>query len=162
LRQSKKLVDPEVSVAERQARQRAEGSCSFTSNPPMQKKGILFFGSTEILIGSVTLAANALCLTMHTCVKPLNVLLFVVTSSVISVSLGAGVLLRRKYARKFLIFFAGWIILSKVLIFAKILFLCCELETTLPTSLKNIVSIAYHIAVILYFHQPVIKAEFER
>ena len=126
------------------------------------KNGILFFGLTEIAIGTVTLAATLQNLFTGIAAKPLNVAIFVIASSLISISLGAGVLLRFSYARKFLIFFAGWIILSKILIFARILILCCSLETAVPFHVKNIISIIYHTIVIFYFHHPTIKAEFKR
>lgn len=126
------------------------------------KNGILLFGLTEIAIGAITLAATLQNLFTGAAVKPLNVDIFVITSCLVSISLGAGVLLRFSYARKFLIFFAGWIILSKILIFAKILILCCSLETVVPSHLKNMTSIIYHALVIFYFHHPTIKAEFKR
>jgi len=75
----------------------------------------------------------------HTSVKPVNVLVFVVVSSLLSVSLGAGVLMRRRYARKLLMFFAGWIVLSKILTFGGIITLNGSLETTMPAGLKNII-----------------------
>lgn len=127
----------------------------------LTKKSILFFGFTEIAIGTITLATIVQSLLMDSFIKPFNVLTFVVLSSIASLSLGIGVLLRREIARKLLIYFAGWIILSKVLIFAKLIILCCELETTMPSHLKNIVSVIYHAVVIFYFHHPTIKAEFK-
>ena len=127
----------------------------------MPKKCIFLFAFTEIVIGAVTLATTVTGWTTHASIKPLNVLLFVVISALISVSLGIGILLRWRYARKLLIFFAGWIILSKILIFAKILILCCELETTVSANLKNIISVVYHAMLIFYFHHPSIKKEFE-
>jgi hypothetical protein len=126
------------------------------------KNGIFLFGLTEIVIGTITLATNIQSFLAGTATKPLNVAIFVIVSSLISISLGTGVLLHYSYARKLLIFFAGWIILSKILIFAKILILCCSLETTVPFHVKNIASIVYHAIVILYFHHPIIKAEFKR
>jgi uncharacterized protein YybS (DUF2232 family) len=125
------------------------------------KQGILLFGLIEIGIGTVTLAAIGRNLLAGVLPKPPNVLAFVVISSLISICLGAGILCRRPYARKFLIFFAGWVILSKILIFAGIIVLCCEMETTMAPDIKNIISILYHIAVITYFHSRSIKAEFK-
>ncbi len=125
------------------------------------KQGILLFGLIEIGIGTVTLAAIGRNILAGFLPKPPNMLAFVITSSLISICLGAGVLLRRPYARKFLIFFAGWVILSKILIFAGIIVLCCELETSIAPNVKNIVSILYHSAVIAYFHSRSIKAEFK-
>lgn len=126
------------------------------------KKGILFFGWTEIAIGTITLTAVFESLLRHVSTKPLNVLIFVIISGLISTSLGIGILLRIRYARKLLMFFAGWIILSKILIFGKIIMLNGSLETTVSPDLKNIVSIIYHFIVILYLHHPSIKAELER
>ena len=128
----------------------------------MFKKGIFFFGLTEIAIGIATFIAVTQTLNAGISTKPPNVLGFVVLSSLISASLGAGVLLRREYSRKLFIFFAGWIILSKILIFSRIITLNGAIETTLPLSLKNAISCAYHLLAIYYFHHPTIKAEFKR
>ncbi len=126
-----------------------------------QKKGIIFFGFTEITIGMITLGAIIMALITHTSTKPPNVLTFVTINSLISTSLGIGVLLRSHYFRKLIMFFAGWIILSKVLIFGDIITLNGALETAIAPLFKNIVSITYHLAIMLYFHQPQIKREFE-
>lgn len=126
------------------------------------KKGILFFGLTEIAIGTITLAAIFESLLRHVSTKPLNILIFVIISGIISASLGTGILLRIRYTRKLLMFFAGWIILSKILIFGKIIMLNGSLETTVSPNLKNTVSIIYHFILIFYFHHPSIKAELEQ
>lgn len=127
-----------------------------------QKSGILLFGLAELTLGITTLCSIFFEIaTRGASSKPANVLVFVVASSAISSALGAGVILRRRYARKLLVFFAGWVILSKILIMMDILALCCELETTISPNIKNAVSIVYHAAVMLYFHHPLIKAEFE-
>ncbi|MEK7849666.1 MAG: hypothetical protein AAB213_02435 [Candidatus Omnitrophota bacterium] len=128
----------------------------------MFKKFIPFFGLTEIAIGTATFIAVTQSLNAGISTKPLNCLVFVVLNSLISASLGAGVLMRREYSRKFFIFFAGWIILSKILIFTNIITLNGAIETTVPLSLKNAVSCIYHLMAIFYFHHPVIKAEFKR
>lgn len=124
-------------------------------------KGIIFFGFTEIAIGMATLEAIITTLITHTSTKPQNVLTFVAISSLISTSLGIGVLLRSHYFRKLIMFFSGWIILSKVLIFGGIITLNGALETAIAPLFKNIISIIYHLAIMLYFHQPQIKREFE-
>ncbi|MFH0877795.1 MAG: hypothetical protein V1863_06210 [Candidatus Omnitrophota bacterium] len=125
------------------------------------KKGILLFGLVEIAIGTITLTAVLQSHIAHTSLKPLNVFAFVLVSSLISLALGSGILLRLPYARKWLMFFAGWVILSKVLIFARIITLNGALETTVSPDLKNIISIIYHALVMLYFHRPSVKARFE-
>ena len=126
-----------------------------------QKKGILFFGLTEISIGTITLMATAISLLRHISTKPFNILIFVILSSFVSISLGVGTILRYHYARKLLMFFAGWIILSKFLVLTKIISISGTLETTLPLSFKNIISIFYHAAIILYFHHPSVKKEYK-
>ncbi|HQP91835.1 MAG TPA: hypothetical protein PLU24_04095 [Candidatus Omnitrophota bacterium] len=128
----------------------------------MPKQGIFIFGIAEIAIGITTLLSIFFGFLTQGYSKPANVLAFVIISSLISAGLGAGVLLRLKYARKLLIFFSGWVILSKILIFMRIIILCCALETMIPEGLKNYVSILYHLIVIFYFHHPSIKAEFEK
>ncbi|MFH0941283.1 MAG: hypothetical protein V1840_05465 [Candidatus Omnitrophota bacterium] len=128
----------------------------------MFKKGIFFFGLTEIAIGTATFIAVTHSLNAGISTKPPNVLGFVVLSSLISASLGAGVLMRWEYSRKLFIFFAGWIILSKILIFTKIITLNGDIETTVPLSLKNAISCIYHLLAIFYFHHPAIKTEFRR
>jgi hypothetical protein len=125
-----------------------------------QKKGMLFFGLTEITIGTFTLIATAISFFYHISTKPLNILIFVIASSIISISLGLGIILRYHYARKLLMFFAGWIILSKFLVSTNIISISGALETTLPLSLKNIISILYHLVIILYFHHPSVKKEY--
>jgi hypothetical protein len=128
----------------------------------MFKKFIPIFGLTEIAIGTATFIAVTQSLNTGISAKPPNVLGFVVLSSLISASLGAGVLLRREYSRKLFIFFAGWIILSKILIFTNIITLNGALETTVPLNLKNTISSIYHLLAIFYFHHPAIKTEFKR
>jgi len=126
----------------------------------MFKKCISIFGLTEIAIGTATFIAVTQSLNAGISTKPLNVLVFVVLSSLISALLGAGVLIRQEYSRKLFIFFAGWIILSKILIFAKIIFLNGALETTIPSGLKGIISIFYHSLLICYFIRPSVRRRF--
>ena len=126
------------------------------------KQGIVLFGLIEIGIGTATLALILQSLLTGTLPKPPNVLTFVIISSLISILLGAGLLLKCPYSRKLLIFFAGWVILSKILIFSGIIVLCCDLETTIAPDVKNLISVFYHVLIILYFHSRPVKAELER
>jgi hypothetical protein len=126
------------------------------------KPGILFFGLTEIFIGSVTLASILDAYITRGATKPLNVLFFVILSSLISIALGIGILKKFRLARKLLVFFAGWVILSKILILGNILSLCCALETTFPAFEKNMCSIIYHLALIITLRRPAIKKELTR
>lgn len=124
------------------------------------KHGIFLIGLIEIVIGSLTLGSLIKPLLSGLLPKPFNVFVFVLTSSLISVCLGVGLLLRWHYARKLLMFFAGFVILSKILVFGGIIALCCALETTIAPDVKNAISIVYHFFVILYLHQTALKKEF--
>jgi hypothetical protein len=126
------------------------------------KPGILFFGLTEIFIGSATLASIVDTYIAIGATKPLNVLIFVVVSSFISIALGIGLLRKIRLARKLLVFFAGWVILSKALIMGNIISLCCALETPIPSTAKNAISIAYHLILIIFLRQPTVKKELMR
>ena len=132
----------------------------YYNNPMKPKTGVTLIGTIEIAVGSITLIANLQGLLTGTLPKPPNVLTFVITSSLISVFLGTGLLLRWHEARKLLMFFAGWVILSKILIFGGIIVLCCELETAVSADAKNMISIFYHLFVIYYCHTRTVKKEF--
>jgi hypothetical protein len=124
-------------------------------------KGILIFGITEISIGTITLIAILTNLLLSaTSTKPLNVLTFVIATSIMSVGLGVGIILRRVHAYHMLLFFASVIILSKILIFTNIISLHGALETSIPASRKNIISLIYHIIILIYFNLKDVRKEF--
>ena len=124
------------------------------------KLGILIFGVTEILIGSITLIAVFLSILQGKSGKPLEVLIFVLITCSLSIGLGIGILRHNKTSFNLLIFFSLIIIFSKILIFANIIALNGELETSLPASLKNTISVLYHSMLVIYFTRKSIKEEF--
>jgi hypothetical protein len=124
-------------------------------------KGVLFFGIAEITIGTATLAAVLTSLLFSYSEKPLNVLIFVITTSVISIYLGVTILKYKIHSLHMLLFFATMIILSKALIFTGIISLHGALETNLPEPLKNIFSLIYHAAILVYFNLPKVRARFK-
>jgi hypothetical protein len=128
----------------------------------MEKRslGITFFGIIEILIGAVTLIALLISLILGRSTKPFEVLIFVLTTSIISLSLGIGILKHRLTSYHLLLFLAAVIVLSKILIFANIINLNGALETTIPSPMKNTISILYHSLLIMYFNRPKIKEYF--
>lgn len=121
---------------------------------------ILIFGLIEIAIGAITLIAVMTSLILTISTKPLNILLFVITTSLISLGLGLGIIKRNIQAYRMLLFFASVVILSKILIFTKIIALNGALETSIPASVKNIISLIYHILILLYFNLRIVKKEF--
>lgn len=122
--------------------------------------GIIVFGLIEVVIGFITLIAVILSLWLGRSQKPLEVLIFILTTAIISLSLGIGVLRRNLTSYHLLLFFSYAIILSKILIFAKIIILSGALETTVPAPLKNMISIVYHSLLIWYFSCPSIRRQF--
>ena len=127
----------------------------------MQKTVLIrYIGITEILIGTITLAATLTVLALDTNQKPPSVLLFVLTTSITSALLGIGILRYKKTAYELLLFFASVIVLSKILIFMNIIYLTGELETALSPEFKNCISIIYHSLLFFYLREPEVKALF--
>ena len=124
------------------------------------KFGVMLFAITEILIGLITLTAVILSLAQGKSTKSLQVLVFVLITAIISNGLGWGILRYKLLAYRLLLYFSSIIILSKILIFAKIITLNGALETTLPSSLKNIISVLYHSLLIFYFTHKSIREQF--
>lgn len=124
------------------------------------KFGMQIFAFFELLIGSVTLFSVTFSLIQGRSTKPPAVLIFVLTTAVISTILGFGIFRQSPLARKILIYFSSIIILSKMLIFAKIISLSGALETTIPAPYKNAISIFYHSLLIFYFRRKSVRKEF--
>ena len=124
------------------------------------KWGILIFAFIEIFIGTLTLLAVVASLIQGRFTKPLEVVIFVLTTAIIAIGLGIGVLCRNLTSYNLLIYFSSIIILSKILIFGKIIVLNGALETSIPTSIKNIISVLYHSLLIFYFKQKPIRELF--
>jgi len=124
--------------------------------------GLIAFGLIEISIGLVTLMVVITSLILGKSTKPLEVLIFVLTTSILSLSLGIGILKHNLVSYHLLLFFATVIILSKILIFAKIITLAGALETHLYPGTKNIISIIYHSLLIGYFIHPSVKKQFTK
>ena len=121
---------------------------------------ILFIGIIEILIGGATLLGTAGAVLLGSNTKPNNVLFFVITAAFTSVSIGVGILRFKKLAYRALLFFASVVLLSKLLIFLGIVQLNGALETTVPSPVKNGISMIYHGFVIYYLRQKDIKKVF--
>ncbi|MBL7198004.1 MAG: hypothetical protein ISS47_07885 [Candidatus Omnitrophica bacterium] len=123
-------------------------------------KGILSFSLIEIVIGLFTIITVSFSLILNFNTKPLNILIFVYATSILLFFLGLGLLIFNRQAYKLLIFLASVVILSKILIFSKIIQLNGALETSIPSNLKNIISIAYHSILFWYLKLKNIKCLF--
>jgi hypothetical protein len=114
----------------------------------------------EIFIGFVTLASLIVHSVLSLSTKPFNVFTFVLASSVTSAILGIGLLNHKDWARALLVFFSGYIILTKILIFMGLLDFSGEIFTHIPTGIKNSFSVLYHTLLILYLTRPRVRQLF--
>ncbi|MBN1794262.1 MAG: hypothetical protein JW844_04805 [Candidatus Omnitrophica bacterium] len=121
---------------------------------------IKIIGIAELLVAFVALASFAICFLLSTLNKPSNVFVFVVISNIISASLGIGILRHREWARATLIFFSGYIIITKLLIFSQLLHFSGEILVFIPPTLKNALSIVYHGFLIVVLRNPAVKKYF--
>jgi len=122
--------------------------------------GVFIFGALEIIIGSLTLIAVTISLLSGISTKPYNVLVFILFSSFISFVLGWGIWAYNSKSRSLLLYFATLVILSKILIFFKIITLNGALETRIPSSVKDAISLVYHLCIIWYFNYKSVKSHF--
>ena len=125
-----------------------------------KNKTVFGIALAEIAIGSVTLLTNLASLLFSYNTKNYNVFIFVIATASVSFMLGVGLLNQRRAAYQLLIYFSSVVLLSKLLIAAGIISLDWTLETTLPASLKNSISLGYHAFIIFYLSQPNIKKLF--
>lgn len=125
-----------------------------------RSKIIIVIAAIEILIGAITLCAIVFSLLTNSNAKTANVLIFVITTSCLSILLGIGLLSSKKMAYDLLIYFSSIIILSKILIFTNIIGLNGYLETSIPDPIKNSISIFYHSFVIAYLRRRNIRKLF--
>ena len=118
---------------------------------------VVFFAIVEIAIGVSTLTGLIVSLITRVSTKPPAVIVFVTATSLVSLSLGIGLIRHSSVCYRALVYFATVVILSKILIFAGIITLSGALETVIPSGIKNTVSIFYHSLILLYLTQPAVK-----
>lgn len=124
------------------------------------RPGLFFFAATEIFIGAITFAAVVNSLIQGKSTKTPEVLTFVLSAAAISTILGFGLLKHNLTCYRILLYFSSVIILSKVLILAGIISLNGALETSIPSSFKNFISVIYHGLLMLYLLRKPLREEF--
>lgn len=124
------------------------------------KIAIKIFAFIELLIGLSTFISLIACAALSISKKPLNVFIFVIASATISAILGVGIINYKERARVILVFFSGYIVLTKILVIAGLLQLCCDIITFIPVHLKNGTSIIYHLFIALFFTRQNVKRHF--
>lgn len=116
---------------------------------------MLYFliGICEISIGIVTMVGvpvvQAVGGMVQIAPKPLNVYVFVLITATTSFILGVGMLARREWARKLLIFFSGYILITKVMKYTGLFVFKGDIVTAVPVWLKDATSFLYHFVLIL-------------
>ena len=114
----------------------------------------------ELLIGSTTFLSLLTYSLFSVSQKPFNIFIFVLISSLISILVGLGLINHKDWTRKVLIFFSGYIVLTKILIFLNLLQFTGEIIIFIPTGIKNSISILYHSMIIIFFNQKTVKKIF--
>jgi len=128
----------------------------------MKHRGIIIFAAIEIALGLITLAAVIFSMAHGVCSKPPQVLLFVLVTALTSTGLGIGILRYHIHSYHLLLYFSSVIILSKFLIYGKIISLSGALETAIPSDLKSGISIVYHSLLIYYFSRKSVRDCFKK
>jgi len=118
-------------------------------------------GFIELIVGLSTLLFVALFNFFSIVEKPLGVLAFVIISALISASIGYGILNFKNWARTLLVFFSGYVILVKILIYLGVMEFSGQIITTPPPYIKDLISFLYHGFLIVFFMQPKVASKFK-
>ncbi|MDD4957019.1 MAG: hypothetical protein PHH49_04690 [Candidatus Omnitrophica bacterium] len=110
-------------------------------------------GMIEIFIGTVTFlvcTAVQFFKISNMTAKPTGVFVFVAISAIIALVLGGGILCERKWAKKYLMYFSGYVIMLKVMAYMGVISMKGPIFVVFPLWIKDIISIVYHLAVIYF------------
>ncbi len=129
-------------------------------NSVINKKIISAIAYIEMIISVVTVIGLSAAIAMGEQHKPCNVFVFVLVTAWVSFGIGLGILLYKEWARLVLVFFSGCIIVIKILIFAGLVRFNGEIITAVPADVKNLISIGYHLFIVVYFTRLSVKKEF--
>ncbi|NQT06289.1 MAG: hypothetical protein HQ575_01990 [Candidatus Omnitrophica bacterium] len=125
------------------------------------ESAIQLIGFIELLIGLTTILFVTLFSVFSIVEKPLNVFIFVIASAFISTAIGAGMVNFKRWARVLLLFFSGYVVLLKVLIYLGIIQFTGAIITTPPPHVKNAVSVLYHIFLIIFLTRINVASKFK-
>jgi hypothetical protein len=84
---------------------------------------------------------------------------FVIITSLISVIIGIGLLRHNKWARKLLLFFAGYVLFSKILLASGLMEFKGNTIDFMSIRSKDILSFAYHLTILIVFNLKSVKKE---
>lgn len=121
------------------------------------KKMVSVIAFIEVLIGASTIIGLILHAVLALSTKPVNVFIFVFVSALASTLIGYGLFVRREWARCLLVFFSGYIIITKIMIFTGLLQFSGEIITAVPADVKNWVSVSYHCFIIVFLSEKPVR-----
>ena len=127
----------------------------------MTKKIVNLIAAVELLIGLVTISSLVISSALFYSRKPLNVMAFVLATSVTSIVIGVGLFKRWRWAWLLIVFFSGYIVLTKVLLLFGLLIFTGEIITFIPMDTKNYISIFYHAFIVFYFTKRLVRSQFQ-
>ena len=111
----------------------------------------IIIGYTEISIGAATIISSTAIQYINlggSHKKPENVYFFVVIASLAAITLGTGLIMDKRWARQLLVFFSGYIVLTKMMIYLGLMSMEGSLITFPPRAIIDAISSTYHILVI--------------
>lgn len=115
----------------------------------------------ELLIGLSTISSLVTSCILDASRKPLNVFIFVLATSITSAFIGLGLFRRHRLAWLLLVFFSGYIVLTKILLLTGLMIFTGEIITFIPMDIKNYISIAYHSFIVFYFTRKSVRTIFK-
>lgn len=123
--------------------------------------GVEFIGFIELLIGLSTMLFVSLFHIFSIIEKPLGVFIFVMASAFISAAIGFGILNYKNWARILLVFFSGYVVILKILIYLGVMKFTGEIIISPPSYVKDLISILYHILILVFFTNNNIVSRFK-
>jgi|GEM_PF-1685761 len=126
----------------------------------MARKIIRLVAFIEMLIGGLTILGLTGFEVLSLSKKSPNVLIFVFLSAALSSSIGIGLYMYKHWARKLLVFFSGYVIITKIMIFGGLFRFEGEILTFIPANFKDATSIIYHCFLVIFFTRSPIKEFF--
>jgi hypothetical protein len=115
----------------------------------------------ELLIGLITIIGLFISQAAAFPQKPLNVFIFVLVAAATSSAIGIGIFKRWRWAWLLLVFFSGYIVITKIMLLTGLLIFTGEIIAVIPMEMKNYISIAYHSFIVLYFTRKRIRNDFQ-
>jgi len=119
----------------------------------MKKTLFYLIGIIEVFIGLISLVSHFLSQIAVVTLfnpKPLNIYIFVVVTASVSIILGIGMLNLRSWAISLLIFFSGYIVLTKIFIYAGLMIFYPNEMILLPRWVVDLTSVTYHLSILIF------------